>query len=183
MIYTDDYDGPYLKKFAIPFYHTKIENWDIKRLKLDEIFDAHKHHMTTDGDQLTDYDTNRQYHFLLEGILMDDLIRVKKVFGIEKQIRINSAWFQQYNRAHSHHVHNHGFGGFSSVLYLRFDPAYHRPTTFVAPFLNNFDGNVFEYIPPEVEEGDLIVFPTSLAHYVPVNTSDVERRILSMNMN
>ena len=65
MIYTEDYDGPYLKKFAIPFYHTKIENWDIKRLKLDEIFDAHKHHMTTDGDQLTDYDTNRQYHFLL----------------------------------------------------------------------------------------------------------------------
>ena len=73
---------------------------------------------------------------------MDDLIRVKNDFGIEKQIRINSAWFQQYNKAHAHSVHNHGFGGFSSVLYLKFDPVHHKPTTFVAPFLNNMDGNV-----------------------------------------
>lgn len=182
MIYTEDYDGPYLKKFAIPFYHTKIEGWDVKKIKIDEIYDANKHHMVY-CDQITDYDTNRQYHFLLEGILMDDLIRVKKRFGIEKQIRINSAWFQQYNKSHNHHVHNHGFGGFSSVLYLKFDPEHHRATTFVAPFLNNFDGNVFEYEPTGIEEGDLIVFPTSLAHYVPVNRTDVERRILSMNMN
>ena len=80
-------------------------------------------------------------------------------------------------------MHNHGFGGFSSVLYLRFDPECHRATTFVAPFLNNFDCNVFEDEPTGIEEGDLIVFPTSLAHYVPVNRTDVERRILSMNMN
>lgn len=75
-----------------------------------------------EGDQLSDYDSNRQYHFLLEGILMDDLIRVKKDFGYgDKQLRINSAWFQQYEKKHTHYVHNHGFGGFSSVLYLKFD--------------------------------------------------------------
>ena len=67
MIYTEDYDGPYLKKFAIPFYHTKIEGWDAKKIKLDEIYDVNKHHMV-ESDQVTDYDTNRQYHFLLEGI-------------------------------------------------------------------------------------------------------------------
>ena len=179
---SDDYSGPYIKKFAIPFFKGKISDWDTKRESILQILDRFKDNMV-EGDQLTDYNSNRQYHFLLEGILMDDLIRVKNDFGIEKQIRINSAWFQQYNKAHAHSVHNHGFGGFSSVLYLKFDPVHHKPTTFVAPFLNNMDGNVFEYIPTDVEEGTLIVFPTSLPHYVPPNTSDVDRLILSMNIN
>lgn len=45
------------------------------------------------------------------------------------------------------------------------------------------DGNVLEYIPEGVTEGTLIVFPTSLAHYVPVNRSEESRVILSMNIN
>ena len=115
---------------------------------------------------------------------MDDLIRVKKDFGYgDKQLRINSAWFQQYEKKHTHYVHNHGFGGFSSVLYLKFDPEHHQPTVFVAPYVSNMDGNVLEYIPEGVTEGTLIVFPTSLAHYVPVNRSEESRVILSMNIN
>ena len=49
--------------------------------------------------------------------------------------------------------------------------------------MSNIDGNVIEYEPDDVEEGTLIVFPTSLPHYVPVNKSDEPRIILSMNMN
>ena len=165
-MYDDNYSGPYLKKFAIPFWKGKICNWESKKEQIWTIFERFKKNMV-DGDQLTDYDSNRQYHLLLEGILMDDLIKIKKEFGYEnKQFRINSAWFQQYNKKHTHYVHNHGFGGFSSALYL-----------------NNMDGNVIEYEPDEVEEGTLIVFPTTLPHYVPVNTSEESRIILSMNMN
>ena len=73
-------------------------------------------------------------------------------------------------------------GFVSSALHIQHN------NTFVQDSADNldyadFDGNVFEYEPTGIEEGDLIVFPTSLAHYVPVNRSDVERRILSMNMN
>ena len=178
---SDDYSGPYLKKFAIPFFKGKISDWDTKRESILQILDRFKDNMV-EGDQLTDYNSNRQYHFLLEGILMDDLIRVKNDFGIEKQIRINSAWFQQYNKSHNHSVHNHGFGGFSSVLYLKFDPEHHRATTFVAPFLNNFDGNVFEYEPSGIEEGDLIVFPSHWTHRGMKNTSD-RKTIISYNIN
>ena len=49
--------------------------------------------------------------------------------------------------------------------------------------MSNIDGNLIEYEPDDVEEGTLIVFPTSLPHYVPVNKSDEPRIILSMNMN
>ena len=132
---SDDYSGPYLKKFAIPFFKGKISEWDTKRESILQILDRFKDNMV-EGDQLTDYDSNRQYHLLLEGILMDDLIKIKKEFGYEnKQFRINSAWFQQYNKKHTHYVHNHGFGGFSSVLYLKYNPELHHPTFFVAPFL------------------------------------------------
>tara|TARA_B100000287_G_scaffold207208_2_gene195497 strand:- start:8987 stop:9535 length:549 start_codon:yes stop_codon:yes gene_type:complete len=182
-MYDDDYSGPYLKKFAIPFWRGEINDWDSKKEQLWQIFDRFKKNFV-EGDQLSDYDSNRQYHFLLEGILMDDLIRVKKDFGYgDKQLRINSAWFQQYEKKHTHYVHNHGFGGFSSVLYLKFDPEHHQPTVFVAPYVSNMDGNVLEYIPEGVTEGTLIVFPTSLAHYVPVNRSEESRVILSMNIN
>jgi len=182
-MYDDNYSGPYLKKFAIPFWKGKINDWESKNVKIWEIFNKFEKNMV-EGDQLTDYESNRQYHFLLEAILMDDLIKVKKEFGYaDKQFRINSAWFQQYNKKHAHYIHNHGFGGFSSVLYLKYNPEKHSPTFFVAPFMSNIDGNLIEYEPDGVEEGTLIVFPTSLPHYVPVNTSDEPRIILSMNMN
>ena len=182
-MYDDNYSGPYLKKFAIPFWKGMISDWESKKVKIWEIFNKFEKNMV-EGDQLTDYDSNRQYHFLLEAILMDDLIKVKKEFGYaDKQFRINSAWFQQYNKKHAHYIHNHGFGGFSSVLYLKYNPEKHSPTFFVAPFMSNIDGNLIEYEPDGVEEGTLIVFPTSLPHYVPVNTSDEPRIILSMNMN
>ena len=182
-MYDDNYSGPYLKKFAIPFWKGMISDWESKKVKIWEIFNKFEKNMV-EGDQLTDYDSNRQYHFLLEAILMDDLIKVKKEFGYaDKQFRINSAWFQQYNKKHAHYIHNHGFGGFSSVLYLKYNPEKHSPTFFVAPFMSNIDGNLIEYEPDGVEEGTLIVFPTSLPHYVPVNTSDEPRIIPSMNMN
>ena len=78
---SEDYSGPYLKKFAIPFFKGKISDWDTKRESILQILDRFKDNMV-EGDQLTDYNSNRQYHFLLEGILMDDLIRVKNDFGI-----------------------------------------------------------------------------------------------------
>ena len=181
-MYDDNYSGPYLKKFAIPFWKGMISDWESKKVKIWEIFNKFEKNMV-EGDQLTDYDSNRQYHFLLEAILMDDLIKIKKEFGYaDKQFRINSAWFQQYNKKHSHYIHNHGFGGYSSALFLEYDPKSHRPTTFVSPFLNNFDGNVVDYMPEFIEEGSLLVFPTSLLHYAPTNTTNVRRTILSMNI-
>ena len=64
-MHDDNYSGPYLKKFAIPFWKGKISDWEAKSKQLWAIFDRFKKNMV-DGDQLTDYDSNRQYHLLLE---------------------------------------------------------------------------------------------------------------------
>ena len=77
---TDDYSGPYLKKFAIPFSKGKISDWDTKREAILKIHDRHKDNMV-EGEQMSDYGTNRQYHFLLEAILMDDLLDAQQLFS------------------------------------------------------------------------------------------------------
>ena len=46
---SDDYSGPYLKKFAIPFFKGKISDWDTKRESILQILDRFKDNMV-EGD-------------------------------------------------------------------------------------------------------------------------------------
>ena len=41
-MYDDNYSGPYLKKFAIPFWKGKISDWEAKSKQLWAIFDRFK---------------------------------------------------------------------------------------------------------------------------------------------
>ena len=56
------------------------------------------------------------------------------------------------------------------------------PTTFLAPFLSLKDGNVMEYIPKGVSEGSMVLFPSGLMHYAPVNQTNSKRMILAANV-
>tara|TARA_B100001094_G_scaffold282594_1_gene294775 strand:- start:552 stop:1121 length:570 start_codon:yes stop_codon:yes gene_type:complete len=187
LVDSNDYSGPYLKKFAIPFANYKIPDWDKKKEQLMEIYDEYsKDNLKEHTDHVTDYSTNKdcaRYTDLIDPILREDFTHILSAFGHRGyDFRIGAAWFQYYESSHGHPVHNHGFGGYSSALFIEYDPKSHRPTTFVSPFLNNFDGNVVDYMPEDIEEGHLLVFPTSLLHYAPTNTTNVRRTILSMNI-
>ena len=189
-----EYSGPYLKRFAIPFANYKIPDWDRKKGQLMEIYNEYskdnleeqQKHLKPYADQVTDYSTDGEsgrYCHLIDPILREDFTHILSAFGHRGyNFKIGAAWFQYYESSHGHPVHNHGFGGYSSALFIEYDPKSHRPTTFVSPFLNNFDGNVVDYMPADVEEGHLLVFPTSLLHYAPTNTTNVRRTILSMNI-
>ncbi len=37
-MYDDNYSGPYLKKFAIPFWKGMISDWESNKVKIWEIF-------------------------------------------------------------------------------------------------------------------------------------------------
>jgi len=189
-----EYSGPYLKRFAIPFANYKIPDWDKKKGQLMEIYNEYskdnleeqQKHLKPYADHVTDYETqedSKSYCQLIDPILREDFTHILSAFGHRGyNFRIGKAWFQYYESSHGHPVHNHAFGGYSSALFLEYDPECHRPTTFVSPILNNFDGNVVDYMPEPVEEGHLLVFPSSLMHYAPTNTTNVRRTILSMNI-
>ena len=72
-----------------------------------------------------------------------------------------------------HQLHNHGAVGYSAIFYAQLEDD-HSPTSFFAPFLDFIEGNVIEYV-PEVNEGDIIFFPSCLTHQCRVVQSSTER--------
>ena len=76
--------------------------------------------------------------------------------------------------------HTHGVIGWSGVLYVEFDKYEHSPTEFQGPLHDVNNGQQLEY-KPEVEEGDIIIFPSCLTHWVSPNQSKKRRTIMSFN--
>jgi ectoine hydroxylase-related dioxygenase (phytanoyl-CoA dioxygenase family) len=70
----------------------------------------------------------------------------------------------------------------SSVCFIEYNKSFHKPTTFVSPFGNNITGELTRY-EPDVEEGDIIFFPSNLLHYAPTNLSNLKRIIMSFNLH
>jgi len=118
--------------------------------------------------------------------------------NISGTIHINNAWVNVYGKNQTHELHDHLPGQFSAIHFLSYDPEVHFPTAFVNPYkkeaLSNsprFISNDAEHIPPtwtglskiDVDEGDIIFFPSFLEHKAPRQHSDKLRVIVSFNFN
>jgi len=111
---------------------------------------------------------------------------------------VEQMWFNAYGAKQSQEVHCHTGPSFSGIYYLQFDPEVHKPTTFMNPIRwgeskqhNRFwDGNLWNsqslyhhYHEPEITEGDLILFPSEMDHYVqPFFNSNTMRITCSFNV-
>jgi len=156
--------------FSIPIYKYKVKNWEIKKEKLLNLFDSFQHKVV--GNVVTS-SFNVKTNILSEEI---------DFFGNEIGINFypTEVWFQKYEHSMDHPVHNHGEMGFSSVCFIEYDKNFHEPTTFISPF-GDYLGKIEKY-KPDVEEGDIIFFPSNLLHYVPINLSNKVRLVMSFNL-
>ena len=102
-------------------------------------------------------------------------------FSGERRIEFTDMWYQKYYKGVQHSYHNHGHSGWSSVIFVEFDPELHEATQFISPFNNIWNGNL-EIFQPPVKEGDMILFPSTIAHEAPPNRSDTRRTIVSYNL-
>jgi len=158
--------------FSVPIYKYKVENWNVKKKQLLNLFDGFKSKIIENViTSPSDIKTN---------IFLDEI----KLF--EKEIEIyfhhnTTIWFQKYEQNMNHAVHVHGATGFSSVCFIEYDKKDHKSTVFVSPFGNCVTGTLERYS-PEVEEGDIIFFPSNLLHYVPANLSNKTRIVASFNL-
>ena len=90
-------------------------------------------------------------------------------------------WFNWYEKGEYQEAHNHlnpdifdsTVAHFAVIHYLKFDPEVHEAATFVDPIVNQrystFEMKSTHYSPkycPKVDEGDIIMFPNYLEHYV-----------------
>lgn len=90
-------------------------------------------------------------------------------------VKMINMWFQQYEKNASHEWHVHTQCQWSSVYYLEY-PEGSPKTVFVNP-LNN-DGT-FDI--DDVEEGDILTFPSFIIHCAPEIKDDKRKTILSFN--
>ena len=170
-----------MQAFYVPIYKVRISHWAEKKQKLLGLVDFGNANFWS-HENFTDYHHNCNagcpYMLDFTSILDDELNEVVRVMG--KGITITELWAQQYKQSNYMGAHSHGATGYSCVLYAEFDSAEHEATRFIAPFNNFHTGSVLEYT-PEVEEGDMIFFPSVLLHDAKPNSSDKQRTIFSFN--
>ena len=157
--------------FSVPIFKYKVQNWEIKKKKLLDLFNTLQHKVV--GNVITspiDIKTN---------ILLEEI----KIFEEDIQMKFyySEVWFQKYEHNMNHAVHTHGPMGFSSVCFVEYDKNFHKPTTFISPFGNYITGELERY-EPDVQEGDIIFFPSNLLHYAPVNLFNKIRTIMSFKL-
>ena len=178
------------RMFEVPILIFELDNWTEKKEILVDLYSQQEIVESTESGftkVITTYQnifTNPDKHKLLckevKLIFAQEFESLKNITGVSK-LKLESTWYQKYNKSHEHIVHNHGPIGFSFVCYINYDSGLHNPTTFVSPFSDFLRGESITYS-PTVEEGNLIIFPSAILHYAPQNNSDTERLILSGNI-
>lgn len=129
-------------------------------------------------------------------LYQDNLIELATQYGIAGDAYITDAWFNAYKKNQHQEIHEHLPGQFSAVHYLAYDKNVHSPTLFLSPYrqvsMSNappFKSNDPDFIPStwnqlsyiNVDEGDLIIFPSFLEHKVGRQTTNKLRATIAFN--
>jgi hypothetical protein len=166
-------------EFEIPFYKFSCKDWPTKKEKLKHLIEKNQHSFNN-NDSISSVETTYfsvNFKEEMSSIIKDEINEFKKKSKLN--VECKDAWFQVYNFMDNHTTHNHGFG-YSGVLFINFLKGIHQPTHFLAPFNNSINGGIEMFI-PDVEEGDILFFPSTVLHYAPSNRSQISRIIASMN--
>ena len=129
---------------------------------------------------------NLWYHHM--GPVMDVVLpKLKVLYKFDPDLKVANptdwyVWCQSYAENGTHSAHTHGYGHISACQYIKFIPGEHEATTFYHLPTNPITGDA-ESITPDVEEGDVLFFPSSYMHASGVNTSQHHRHIVAWNMS
>jgi hypothetical protein len=87
---------------------------------------------------------------------------------------LRAIWFQQYNQDSGHSWHTHGCN-YTGVFYVDFPDE--------TPATEYIEGKDYTRKKFDVEEHDLLIFPSTLIHRAPINKSSLTKTIISFNIN
>jgi hypothetical protein len=88
--------------------------------------------------------------------------------------KIQNYWFQQYKKNDHHTWHQHRGSSWANVYYLQYKST--NPATEMKKFLSN------ELITIDVEEGDILTFPSTIWHRSNLNASDDTKTVIAFNV-
>ena len=98
---------------------------------------------------------------------------------------LETLWLNVYEKQNWQEKHIHPPFQWSGVYFVHFDPNEHNPTTFHHPsetLLATAGITTGTTFTPQVQEGDMIIFPSWLEHSVLMNKSSKIRSTISFNL-
>ena len=131
-------------------------------------------------DQITKTDWNlpdaqpRKYLDYVKPIIVDSVSETFSHFKING-IVFSNFWFQQYHNSDFHGWHVHMHCHWTNVYFVEL------PDLNIKTEIMKFGNN--ELISYDVQEGDIISFPSMLYHRSPPNLSNTRKTIISFNTN
>ena len=152
------------------------EHKEIKNKLLSLLDEIKNDKIESDNEKIekSDYnlsvDVERKYGSMFQDIVRPYNENIKEFYKAEK-ILINNYWFQQYGDNGYHNFHIHPFSLLSNVYYLELEN--NNSTVF-------YDMQNKKEIKYNLEEGDLITFPSLLPHKSQINTNG-RKTIISYN--
>ena len=162
-----------------------IDDWENKKISLKQDLLEAKSLTVDTGQMNTNFFSKRdfkmkKYITTFMEIMDPTFHRYEKTVCNGLPAIIESVWHQSTFKEQNHGLHNHGYHGFSGVLYVDFDKTVHEPTNFVFPYWDPLTGEQKVYV-PDVDEGDVLIFPATLSHFQPPSHHDKQRLIISFN--
>jgi hypothetical protein len=158
-------------------YHSKLK--DVLLDQLDRAEYQHPLHPSAEVD-ITKADWHiasrfdREWVETIQQPLSEQMLEIYKELGYDG-LTVHELWFQQYQENSQHGWHTHS-SNFTNVYYLELPKDAPR-TQIVNPY------NQHDIIEIDVEEGDILVFPSFVIHRAPLNTSRSRKTIISYNTN
>ena len=165
----------------LQYFYCNTKNWDEKKLKIKSAIDwsllYKKDSMNFETDR---YENSKSYLREFTEIFSDEFNLFAQEFNIS-QIEFIDILCVIYNQWDYHIPHNHGSKGFSGILYLNYDETIHTSTHFLSPLMLHVE-DTNKILKPNVQEGDMIIFPSNILHWNNVNKSMTPRTIVSFDI-
>jgi hypothetical protein len=111
------------------------------------------------------------------------------------QIEVLDPWYNLYCKGQYQEIHHHSYVPntyFSAVHFLKYNPKFHKPLVvhnhnrvFTDMFTLGKSSNMNYWDSQhviDVEEGDIVIFPSTLEHYVQPQTTEEYRVTISFNI-
>ena len=166
--------------FIVPYWQYSLKHWPEIKKKTKLILKQYPCKLSKSQNFLSNR-TEPRSGFLQEmvKILADPLNEFAQEVKYNLQIKV--AWATSYKKGMDHILHSHSKCLFTGILYVDFDPRLHQATTFKQPF-NQFDSGNVCFTFPKVKEGDMLLCPSNIEHYGPVNTSTTIKTIIGFDL-
>jgi hypothetical protein len=166
---------------SIPLFKYKVLNHlDIKNVILNDIEKMGEFSFKTEFQKISNTDWHlgtsiqRDYQTKLVDIFIEIENFINNLYETVGRIKVVNYWFQQYKLNDFHGWHVHPGNLFSAIYYLDVNSETPK-TTF-----RLFDKSEMEI---EMNEGEILIFPSFLEHISKPNKSEKTKTIISFNIN